>query len=167
MIKSRIMAIHIQGNPKTTLISCYSPTNVSDEQDTERFYNDLTYFIRHIPKYNVLIIGGDFNAHLGKYDDNKYSLHRTTNRNVNMLHSFLQENNLLCLNTHFQKISGQLWTHTSPNGFKSHIFFLIINKKWKNIVKNYKAYDSFISLASDHRNVSADIRLCLRANKKK
>ena len=119
MITSRIMAIHFQGNQQTTVMLCYSPTNVSYEHDTERFYTDLTYFIRHIPKNNVLIIGGDFNAQLGKYDGYEYSLHRTTNRNGNMLHNFLRENNLLCLNTHFQKRSGQLWTHTSPNGFKS------------------------------------------------
>ena len=136
MIKLRIMAIHFQRNPHTNVMSCYSPTNMSDEQDTERFYTDLTYFIRHIPKHNVLIIGGDFNAHLGKYDRYKYSLHRTTNRNGNMLNNFLQENNLLCLNTHYQKRSGQLWTHASPNDFKLQIAFLIINKKWKNNVKN-------------------------------
>ena len=89
MIKSRIMIIHFQGNPKTIVISSYIPTNVSDEHDTERFYTDLTYFIRHIPKHNILIIGGHFNAHLGKEYGYKYSLHRTTNSNSNMLHNFL------------------------------------------------------------------------------
>ena len=84
-----------------------------------------------------------------------------------MLKNFIHENNLLCLNTHFQKRSGQLWTHTSPNNFKSQIDFIIINKKWKNSAKNCRAYNSFISLASDHRIISAEILLCLRANKKK
>ena len=52
-----------------------------------------------------------------------------------MLKDYLQENNMLYLNTHFQKIHGQLWTHNSPNYFKSQIDLLIINKKWKNSVK--------------------------------
>ena len=56
MIKSRIMVVHFQGNPHITVMSCYSQTNVSDKQDTERFYTDITYFIRYIPKHNVLII---------------------------------------------------------------------------------------------------------------
>ena len=47
---------------------------------------------------------------------------------------YLQENNMLCLNTHFQKRHGQLWTHNSPNDFKAQIDFIIINKKWKNSV---------------------------------
>ena len=38
-----------------------------------------------------------------------------------MLKDYLQENNILCLITHFQKIHGQLWTYNSPNDFKSQI----------------------------------------------
>ena len=63
-------------------------------------------FYTNLPRSPLLIIDGDFNDHLGKDDGYKYSLHRTTNRNGNMLHNFLLENNLLCLNTHFQKRSG-------------------------------------------------------------
>ena len=37
-INPRIMAIHFEGNPMTTVISCYSPTNVTDEQEVELFY---------------------------------------------------------------------------------------------------------------------------------
>ena len=110
MISNRIVAIHFMGNPLTTVISCYSPTNVSDQEETERFYVDLTSYTRHIPKHNVLVIGGDFNAHLGKENGYIYSFHINTNRNGNMLKNFIHENNLLCLNTHFQKRSGQLWT---------------------------------------------------------
>ena len=94
----------------------------------------MSYTI-HIPKHSVLVIGGDFNAHLGKENGYKYYFHITKNRNGNMLKNVIHENNLICLNTHFQKRSGQLCTHTSLNNFKSQIDFIIINKKWKNSVK--------------------------------
>ena len=85
-----------------------------------------------------------------------------------MLKDYLQENNMLCINTHFQKRHGQLWTHNSPNDFKSQIDFIIINNKGKNSVKkNCRALNSFNSIASDHRIITADIKLSLRANKKK
>ena len=29
------MIINFHGNPQTTVISCYNPTNVSDEKDTK------------------------------------------------------------------------------------------------------------------------------------
>ena len=53
-----------------SVISFYSPTNISDEQDNEIFYTQFTCLTRQIPKHNFLIIGGDLNAHLGK--DNGY-----------------------------------------------------------------------------------------------
>ena len=82
-----------------------------------------------------------------------------------MVYYYILENNLICLNTHFQKRRGQSWTHTSPNASNSQIDYVIINRKWKNSAINCRAYNSFISVATDHRIVSAHIRLSLRANK--
>ena len=62
MISPRIMIVNFQGNPQMSVISCYSPTNINDDQETEIFYTKLTYLTRHIPKHNVLIIEGDLNA---------------------------------------------------------------------------------------------------------
>ena len=83
-----------------------------------------------------------------------------------MLKDYLQENNLGCLSTIYQKRSGQQWTHTAPNGYKAQLDYIIINRKWRNSAKNCRAYNSFVSAASDHRIVSTQIRLSLRANKK-
>ena len=114
-----------------------------------------------------MIISGDFNAQLGQNDNGNfpYSFHQNTNRNGNILNNYILENNLICLNTHFQKRCGQSWTHTSPNASNSQIDDFIINRKWKNSAINCRAYNSFISVATDHRIVSAHIRLSLRVNK--
>ena len=160
------MTATFQGNPQTIIITCYSPTNVSDETETERFYEDLSSLTRQIPKNNVLIISRYFNAQLGQHDNGNfpYSFHQNTNRYGNMLKNYILENNLICLNTHFQKRRGQSWTHTSPNDSNSPIDYVIINKKWKHSSINCRAYNSFINVATDHRIVSAHIRLRLRAN---
>ena len=47
------MAIHFQGNPHSTVISCYRPTNMSDELETESFYTKLTSLTRHIQKHKT------------------------------------------------------------------------------------------------------------------
>ena len=65
----------IYGNHSAKIISCYSPTNVSEETDLIAFYNVLASFVRSIPKHKVLIIGGDMNAPKGKNLNNKFSLH--------------------------------------------------------------------------------------------
>ena len=66
---------------------------MSDELDVERFYEELTAVTRQVPKHNVLIIGGEFNAHLGQDDGFKFAFHPKTNRNGQMLKDYLQENN--------------------------------------------------------------------------
>ena len=53
--------MNLHGNPQTTVISCYSPTNVTDEQESERLFTDLTTLTSQIPNNNILTIRGDFN----------------------------------------------------------------------------------------------------------
>ena len=48
------------------IISCYSPTNVSEETELVTFYDELSSLVRSIPKHNMLVIGGDMNAQIGK-----------------------------------------------------------------------------------------------------
>ena len=62
------------GNPSTAIIFCYSPTNVSEETDHIDFYKELFSLVRRIPKHNVLVIGGDMNAQIGKNVDPQIQL---------------------------------------------------------------------------------------------
>ena len=163
-IQPRMMAATFNGNPRATIISCYSPTNVSEETELVAFYDELSSLVRSIPKYNILVIGGDMNAQIGKNGNNKYSLHNTSNRNGQHLTEFMMENILTCLNTNYQKREGKLWTYTYVNNSKAQRDYIFINKKWKNSMMNCKAYSSFKGVSSDHRIVTAKIRLSLRKN---
>ena len=115
-----------------------------------------------ILKSNLLVIGGDMNAQIGKTRNNKYSLHNTSNRNGQHLTDFMIENRLACLNTNYQKREGKLGTYTYANNTKAQIDYILINKKWKNSAMNCEAYSSF-----DHRIVTAKIWLSLRKNAKR
>ena len=61
-IEPRMIVATFNGNLSSTIISCYSPTNFSEETDHIAFYNELSSLARSIPKHNILIIGGDMNA---------------------------------------------------------------------------------------------------------
>ena len=74
------------------------------------------------------------------------------------------ENRLTCLNTNYQKREGKLSTYTYANNSKAQIDYVFINKKWKNSAMNCEAYSSFEGVSSDHRIVTAKIRLSLRKN---
>ena len=99
-IQPRMMVATFNGNLSTTIIPCYSPTNISEETNLIAFYNELSSLVRGIPKHNVLIIG--------KNGNNKFSLHNSSNRNGEHLTDFTLENRLTWLNTKFQKRKGKL-----------------------------------------------------------
>ena len=48
------MAATFNGNPKATIISCYSPTNVSEETELVTFYEELSSLVCNISKHNLL-----------------------------------------------------------------------------------------------------------------
>ena len=91
----------------------------------------------------------------------------TSNRNGQHLTDFMIENRLACLNTNYQKREGKLWTYTYANNTKAQIDYVLINKKWKNSALNCEAYSSFEGVSTDHRIVTAKIRLSLRKNAKR
>ena len=107
-IQPRMLVVTFNGNPRATIISCYSPTNVSEETELVAFYDGLSSLIRSCPKHNMLVIGGDMNAQIGKNRNNKYSLHNTSNRNGQHLTDYMIENRLTCLNTNYQKKGGKI-----------------------------------------------------------
>ena len=129
----RILIAHFDGNPKTTVIVQYSPTEGSS--DSEDHYKNLANAINTIPKHNVLFVIGDFNAHLGE-NDAKYTYHEKTNSNGKLLLDLSLETNLVVSNVIFQKPQKKLWTYISDmNGLKSQVDYILINKKWRKSKK--------------------------------
>ena len=104
-----MMVATFKGNPRASIISCNSPTNISDETEPITFYDELSSLVSSIPKPNILVIGGDMNAKIGKNGNHKYSLLNSSNRNGQHLTDFAIENRLTT-NTNFQKREGKLWT---------------------------------------------------------
>ncbi|XP_062574521.1 craniofacial development protein 2-like [Saccostrea cucullata] len=129
----RILVAEFDGNPLTTIIVIYAPTNCAEESVIEEFYTGLR---------------------------------NQTNRSGNYLAEILVEFGLLAANTQFKKRPGKLWT------FKCRAFntlrqldYILVRQKWRNSVHNAEAYNSFSTVKSDHRIVSAKIKLSFRTSK--
>ena len=53
------MSSTFNGKPCTTIVFFYNAINASDESDITTFYGQLSPLAQHIPKHNVLNIGGE------------------------------------------------------------------------------------------------------------
>ena len=164
-ISPRLMVLELDGNPKTTIICAYSPTNDSSEEEINQFYTDLRSITENIPLHNFFILLGDLNAKLSSPDVN-FSYDDVTNRNGEKLIEYMEEYSLFSSSNNFMKPKGQLWTFEYPSGQRAQLDYILFRKKWKNSVQNTRSYSSFSSVGSDHRIVSSFVKLSLRATKK-
>ena len=56
----RVISVRFQGKPlNVTVIQAYAPTSNTEEDEVERFYEDLQDLLELIPKKDVFFITGD------------------------------------------------------------------------------------------------------------
>ena len=55
----------IKARFKLTIIQCYAPTNDSEDDMKEEWYDQLQAAVSKVPQHNVLLIMGDMNAKTG------------------------------------------------------------------------------------------------------
>ena len=68
----------------------------------EEFYDELNGVVKAIPKHHILLIGGDFNAKLGR-NEKLLTYNKQTNENGLLLMEMMSENKFTALNCSFQK----------------------------------------------------------------
>lgn len=164
-ISNRILRAEFDGNPKTTVLVIYAPTNSAEVSEVEEFYKSLRGTLQDIPAHNFLTILGDFNARIGP-DVAPHTYHDATNRNGSYMADLLLEFGLLAANAQFQKRPGKLWTFKDrATDSLRQLDYILIRRKWRNSLMNAEAYSSFCTVGSDHRVVCAKIRLSLRTAK--
>ena len=161
----RILIAEFEGNPVTTVMSVYSPTNTTSDKVVEKFYDELRAAIHSVPAHNFLVILGDFNARIGP-EDAPFTFHSETNRNGEYLSALLTEHGLLATNTLFRKRMGKRWTFQNRgSGMLCQLDYILVRRKWRSSVLNAESYSTFDSVGSDHRVVSVKLRLSLRVPK--
>ena len=100
-----MISLCLQGKPfNITVIQVYAPTNNAEEDEVERFYEDLQDLLELTPKKDVLFILGDWNAKVGSQETpgitGKFGL-GVQNEAGQTLIEFCQENALVIANTLF------------------------------------------------------------------
>ena len=106
----RMISVHFQGKPfNITVIQVYALT--SNDEEAERFYEDLQDLLEITPKKEVIFIIGDWNAKVGSQETpgvtGKFGL-GVQNEAGQRLIEFCQENALVIANTLFQQQKTRL-----------------------------------------------------------
>jgi len=117
----RIIATHINGNPKLCIISAYAPTETSSTTAKNNFYEDLKELILAIPPHTVLMLTGDFNARIGKdsYETNPRIVgpacyYENTNDNGQRMIELCEATDLRIAHSHFLNRKARLYTYIGP-----------------------------------------------------
>ncbi|CAH1242794.1 Hypp6974 [Branchiostoma lanceolatum] len=114
---ARILTASFQGNPATTIIVTYCPTNTAEEDIVTSHYEDLARTIESIPAHHLLLVVGDFNARIGS-EDAKFPFHEETNRNGRQLLDLASEKDQVISSTYFarrQESSGPSSAQEAPS----------------------------------------------------
>lgn len=64
-ISDRLQILSIDDTIKTHIISVYAPTETSPDAVKDAFYTQLQDIMDSLPRTEVIILAGEFNAHVG------------------------------------------------------------------------------------------------------
>uniref|UniRef100_A0A3B3ILM2 Endonuclease/exonuclease/phosphatase domain-containing protein n=1 Tax=Oryzias latipes TaxID=8090 RepID=A0A3B3ILM2_ORYLA len=159
-VNSRLIKIRMRGrHTNMTIIQCYSPTNDSEEEAKDSFYEQLDTEVKLTPRYDVLIIMGDLNAKVGKDNSNN-------ERAMGKLIDFYNTNNLVVGGTLFPHRDIHKLTWYSPNDRdKNQIDHMMINGMWRRSLIDVRVKRG-ADVGSDYQLVTAMIKLKLRKSQK-
>ncbi|XP_013139165.1 PREDICTED: craniofacial development protein 2-like, partial [Papilio polytes] len=156
-----ILNIKLSGfNQPVSIVQIYAPTEVTQKEIKDEFYNELNKVMSMLNK--TVIIIGDFNSQIGKRNKNEDQVigpYSTGKRNDNghRLINFALENNLHIMNTYYKRKHNRKWTWISPDGrTRNEIDYILTNKP--KIFFNVDVINKF-NYNTDHRMLRGQIYL--------
>ena len=138
-----MISVRFKGKPfNITVIQIYAPTSNTEEDEVERFYEDLQDLLELTSKKDVLFIIGDWNAKVGSQETpgitGKFGLGMQNEAGQRPI-EFWQENALVITNTLFQQHKRRLYTWTLPDGqHQNHIDYILHSRRWKSSIQSAK-----------------------------
>ena len=137
----RIMVVvKIHGGKILRLLSCYAPQVGRSEAEKDLFYEDLQEELLERKEGEVILLGGDFNGHVGSRADGYEGIHGgqgigVRNEEGRRLLEFCSQGSLVLANTWFKKQRKVTYQSGTTS---SEIDFFAIDKIWRKQVQDVK-----------------------------
>ena len=154
-----------------SMITAYAPTNCADDVDKDAFYAELSNLIAAVPRSDVLVLAGDFNARVGARLSHEmkhvgpFVYNETRTDNGDRLTELAVSNDLCLISTMFRKKRHRLVTWKSnDHRTVSQIDHLLVSRRWRSSVMDVSTHWRKLTLCSDHALVVSQfrVRLCRR-----
>lgn len=162
-----------------TIICTHAPTEETDDETKDTFYEMLERTYKKTPSHDVKLIMGDMNAQVGQEVAfrpfiGKHSLHEVCNANGLRLVDFAIGKNLSISSTHFQHKSIHKATWKSPDGVTSNqIDHVLIDRRHGSDIIDVKTCrgadadsDHFLVVAVYRQRISTTRNVSIENNKK-
>ena len=174
-VSNRIISLRVSANPKNiTIVQANAPTTDQSDEEVELFYEQLEETIKKIPKKDILIVQGDWNAKVGpdSYRQwagtvGRFSTGETNDRGLRLL-EFAHSHRLTLANTLFPHKSSRRKTWHAPNGLvHNQIDFILTPCRFKSSInkahtRTYPGAD----IGSDHDLVLLVMRVKLKRQRR-
>lgn len=164
IITTRFLSRHT----KTTIVQVYAPTEDAEETEKDAFYNQLQDVISEVPRHDVTVLCGDFNAQIGanrqglEHVIGPYGTGRHTTNNGEHLLLFCNTNGLCIGNTFFAHKQIHKKTWCAPNGLTNNeIDYICISRRWRSAFQDTRVYRG-ADVGSDHHLLKAVLKLRLK-----
>jgi exonuclease III len=182
-ISARLMHVVVDGKPKIHILSCYAPQAARPILEKEAFYDSLDQVMERIPRHDMVITMGDFNARIlerlagedsavGKFYFRTPGI--TTEQmapelweNRELMIQFALKHQMIIKNTQYQKDDKHLVTYRAPGvegwdpivtGQHDQVDYIMIGKKWANSIQD-TATTPEAGIYSDHVPIMATIKV--------
>lgn len=166
-VNERVILLQLNASPiNINIIQVYAPTSDHSEDEVEEFYSQIKDLIKKLPKQEMLILMGDFNAKVGKGREGKhigpYGL-GVRNGRGETLSVFASEHDLVITNTFYKLPDRRLYTWTSPRDdgedhiIRNQIDYILVNQRYRNSFTSVKTYPG-ADIQSDHNPLVGEYR---------
>ena len=165
-VSDRVLLVKIRGAPfDVCIIQVYAPTSEHDEEEVDKFYEEVNLAREQCKEHECIMVIGDFNAKVGqgKVEDivGPHGLGKRNDRGDKLV-NWCSEKRQAVMNTWFSHHPRHLWTWKSPGDrSRNQIDYITINKRFRNSITQVKTFPG-TDCNSDHVPVVATVRIKLK-----
>lgn len=168
-VSDRIITARIYSKKvKMSIIQAYAPTEDTNDQEKDAFYNQLQDTLDETPKHDIKILMGDMNAQIKEGNQGHehvagpHGTGKKTTDNGDRLLMICGMNNMCIGNSYYphKSIHKKTWKSADKNT-NNEIDYICINRKWRSSMKDVRACRGADN-GSDHHLVRATIKIKLK-----